>query len=187
MVARQLYREFFEFKPTAHFVLFTNHKPRIYGTDEGIWRRVREVPFDYNVPPTLRDKKLEAKLKAERSGILNWMVEGAIDWMKYGMIESETVRVSTENYRMNEDPVADFLLERCVTNKRNARISPTDLYNNYAEWSYDRKTQPLKRPTFFSLMEDRGYKRLREGSKTVVVGIALLTDDTRAEAASTDF
>src|SRR5262249_50335851 len=44
--ARGMGRDFFEFAPTHKLVLLTNPKPRVKGTDHGIWRRLRIVPFE---------------------------------------------------------------------------------------------------------------------------------------------
>ena len=30
--------------------MFGNHKPRITGTNEGIWRRIKLIPFEYKIP-----------------------------------------------------------------------------------------------------------------------------------------
>ena len=38
--------DFWEFDPTHKIWLATNHKPEVKGTDHGIWRRLRLIPFD---------------------------------------------------------------------------------------------------------------------------------------------
>ena len=43
--ARFLYSESFEFVPQFKLWLATNHKPKIVGADDGIWRRIRLIPF----------------------------------------------------------------------------------------------------------------------------------------------
>ncbi|GHU12348.1 hypothetical protein FACS1894161_0380 [Spirochaetia bacterium] len=76
MTARFLYGEFFSFVPTFKIFMATNHKPVIKGTDHGIWRRIKLIPFTNRIPEEKQDKNLEEKLRAEASGILNWLLEG---------------------------------------------------------------------------------------------------------------
>ena len=45
LTARFLYGEFFNFMPTFKIFMATNHKPVIKGTDHGIWRRIKLIPF----------------------------------------------------------------------------------------------------------------------------------------------
>ena len=73
LTARFLYGEYFSFKPTFKIFMATNHKPKIRGADNGIWRRIKMIPFTVTIPPEQRDKKLTEKLIAENSGILNWL------------------------------------------------------------------------------------------------------------------
>ena len=40
------FKEPFEFEPQLKLWLSTQHKPEIVGTDEGIWRRIRLIPFN---------------------------------------------------------------------------------------------------------------------------------------------
>ncbi|MFA7541986.1 MAG: phage/plasmid primase, P4 family, partial [Lysobacterales bacterium] len=80
ITARRMRQDFFTFEPTHLLALQTNHRPRVSGTDEGIWRRLRLIPFAVTVPPELRDPALPEKLRAELPGILNWCLEG---WRRY--------------------------------------------------------------------------------------------------------
>jgi len=45
ITARFFRKEFFTFSPEFKIFLATNHKPTIVGTDDGIWRRIRLIPF----------------------------------------------------------------------------------------------------------------------------------------------
>jgi len=73
--ARRLYTEAFEFKPMFKLWMFTNYLPKNRGGD-GIWRRVKLIPFAVRIPDDQIDGDLPAKLRAEASGILNWMLAG---------------------------------------------------------------------------------------------------------------
>ena len=44
--ARPLYGEWVDFQPIGKIFLTTNNRPEIRGSDDGIWRRIREIPFN---------------------------------------------------------------------------------------------------------------------------------------------
>ena len=54
ITARILFTNPFTFLPTHKLWIFGNHKPRIAGTDEGIWRRICVVPFTVTIPQEQR-------------------------------------------------------------------------------------------------------------------------------------
>lgn len=109
MLARKLHKEFFEFLMTGKVVIPCNPQPRIPGTDEGIWRRVHLVPWRVTIPAADVDTELGAALKAEASGILNWMIEGFLAWRERGLDPPDGVRAATAAYRHESDPFGEFL------------------------------------------------------------------------------
>ena len=76
--ARQPREKFINFSPTHTLWMFGNHKPKITGTDEGIWRRIKLIPFEYKIPEEeVRDQSVIFKeFELEFPGILNWVIEG---------------------------------------------------------------------------------------------------------------
>ena len=48
--ARRMREDHWQFRPTHKLWIAANHKPVIRGTDRGIWRRVRLVPFVVTIP-----------------------------------------------------------------------------------------------------------------------------------------
>lgn len=134
ILARFLYGSEFEYKPKFKIWMATNHLPIVRGTDDGIWRRIKIIPFNIQIPKEKVDKKLEYKLKAEYTGILNWIVQGAIMWQQEGLEDPEAVRQVIENYRAEMDPL-DAFLEECCTTGQNYSIKARDMYNAYHEWA----------------------------------------------------
>ena len=67
ITARFLYGEFFSFMPTFKIFMATNHKPRIMGVDNGIWRRIKLIPFTVKIPEDKMDRDLTNKLMAEKN------------------------------------------------------------------------------------------------------------------------
>lgn len=79
------------------------------GVDNGIWRRIKIIPFDVTIPPEQRDKNLTEKLISENAGILNWLIQGYAMWKKEGLGDADAVSKANEEYRMDMDAVGTFV------------------------------------------------------------------------------
>ena len=90
-------KDYFEFSATQTYILLVNNKPVIRNTDDGIWRRLRLVPFDQKFEGDNRDLDLKQQLEMEMEGILAWMVEGAISAYQDGLREPATERMPVKN------------------------------------------------------------------------------------------
>jgi putative DNA primase/helicase len=112
MTARILYGEFFNFLPTFKIFMATNHKPVIKGTDHGIWRRIKLIPFTTRIPEEKQDKRLEDKLRAEASGILNWLLEGTRLWRREGLKAPAAILNATDEYRGEMDVIGNSIKEK---------------------------------------------------------------------------
>ncbi|KAF1681256.1 phage/plasmid primase, P4 family [Bacillus sp. SKDU12] len=158
MSARFLRQEYFEFTPEFKVFFTTNHKPIVKGSDEGIWRRIRLVPFTVTIPKEKVDKKLPQKLAAEMPGILRWAVEGCLKWQKEGLKEPEVIRKATEGYREDMDILGPFLTERCVIHPA-AKIESKEIYKEYKNWCFENDDVELKNRAFYRQLEIRGFKK----------------------------
>ena len=116
--ARRMRENFWEFDPTHKLWLSTNHKPVVKGTDHGIWRRLKVIPFTATIPEERQDKTLPQKLRAELPGILNWALSGCLEWQETGLGEPPIVQEATAGYRNEMDVVGQFLEECSETKKK---------------------------------------------------------------------
>lgn len=178
VLARFLRQEFFEFIPNFKVFFTTNHKPIIGGLDEGIWRRVKLIPFNLNLPSHLRDKKLPEKLSLEMPGILNWAVEGCMKWQESGLKEPRVVAVATGTYKEEMDLLAPFLTECCYVDQKdkNLKIEAKELYQVYDRFSYQNSDTAVKNSrAFYRMMETKGFVKKRSTkNKMFFFGITLL-------------
>lgn len=163
VLARFLRQEFFEFIPNFKVFFTTNHKPIIGGLDEGIWRRVKLIPFNLNLPSHLRDKKLPEKLSLEMPGILNWAIEGCMKWQRSGLKEPRVVAEATGNYKQDMDILGPFLDECCYIEKNNddIRIEAKELYKVYADFCFLSSDTCVKNRAFYRMLETKGFERKR--------------------------
>jgi putative DNA primase/helicase len=164
MTARFLYGEFFNFVPTFKIWMATNHKPIIKGTDHGIWRRIKLIPFLTRIEEENQDKHLEQKLMLEGPGILNWLIEGARRWCNEGLKTPPIIIRATDEYRAEMDVIGNFLKERCVQ-RENGSIRARELFKCYQDWCDDHNEHAVSERFFCLLLKEMGLeqKRMNDG------------------------
>lgn len=131
--SRLLYQNSEEFKPEFKILVATNHKPIVKGQDEGIWDRLKLVPFLARITENERDLKLGDKLQAEAEGILWWMIQGLKEWRQWGLATPETVRAATAGYRDEMDTLGLFLGERTQA-APGSKAQLKEVYRAYTDW-----------------------------------------------------
>jgi putative DNA primase/helicase len=170
--ARFLHKEFFRFRPEFKIWLSSNHRPAIRGTDEGIWRRIRLVPFTWQIPEAQRDKQLRGKLQAEASGILNWMIAGLEDYRKGGLRESVDVVEATRSYRSGENWLLQFLEAETETSPQFS-VQAGALYGRYKTWAGISGERVLSEIRFNRAMDESGVAADRPQGKKMYRGLRL--------------
>jgi putative DNA primase/helicase len=159
--ARFLHKEHFEFAPQMKIWLATNHKPNIHDDSNGMWRRVRLIPFTITIPPEEQDKKLYYKLLDEAPGILNWCLEGFKQWQENGLGRCRLVEEATEEYQEAMDVMGRFTYD-CLKLGENFQVKSSALYDCFTEWCRKNGERPWQHTTFSIKFADKGYKKLRK-------------------------
>lgn len=160
VTARFLFKEFFSFRPEFKLWLRGNHKPAIYGTDHGIWRRVHLIPFNVTIPPEERDPALIRKLWHERAGILAWAVDGFLKWKRHGLMPPAVVLQAVEEYRREQDAIGNFL-DECTERQADAVVKAGDLYLEYKYWAQAGGEFQMSMRKFGTSIHERGFTRFR--------------------------
>ncbi|MCW2276363.1 DNA primase [Rhodoblastus acidophilus] len=132
--ARHLNKEFFSFRPQAKLTMQGNYRPKISGTDEGIWQRMILVPWPITIAPAKQDRGLDKKLYQEASGIFNWCLDGLRDWLDHGLLLPETVKSATADYRADSDPLGRFL-EVCTKPDLGKRVQAVEMHRLFCAWA----------------------------------------------------
>ena len=141
MMIRALYADFITFQPIFKLTISGNHLPDIRGGDDGIWRRVMLVKFPVQIPEERRipKKELDEILWAERAGILNWLIDGLLDYLDGGLQEPDEVRAATDDYRKDSDPVGTFLTDATVVSGHEGDfITARELIDAFNFWVEER-------------------------------------------------
>ncbi|MDD3071516.1 MAG: phage/plasmid primase, P4 family [Methanoculleus horonobensis] len=156
-VARK-YENEFEFFPTAKIWFATNHAPKIRGTDDGIWRRIWLIPFEVQIGEEQRDPRITEKLLDERSGILNWMLDGLRRYYAQGgrLEPPEKVIAATRDYRRESDIVGRYLADEMVADPLGT-IERSALYKIYVKWCEEENEKPVSNRSVIKYLRDKGF------------------------------
>lgn len=180
---RNLYESSFNLKPTFKLWMSTNHMPKINNDDDGIWRRVRKIPFRYKFVDGDKDVNFfENKLLPEMGGILNWAIEGCLKWQQEGECIPEVVKASVDEYRIDSDPIQRFIADECITAKsETVRVNVPDLYKTYESWCKENKEYTLSSIKFSKKMTEKEFEKGRTNSGSYWKGIGLVDKDHQVE------
>ncbi len=174
LTARVLQGNPFDFKPKFKLFISGNHKPVIRGEDDGIWRRIKVIPFDMQVKDTDVDKQLFQKLMAEKSGILNWAIQGCLLWQENGkLLEPQIVKTEVASYRSDQDIMGAWLEEKCVLTPEK-QCSTRELFINYSDWVRASGSNPVTETRFSTRLIERGFTKQRINQKMTFIGIGLI-------------
>lgn len=172
ITVRFLHKEYFSYTPQFKVWMSSNNKPAIRGTDWGIWRRMKLIPFEVTIEEKQKDKFLGSKLRKEASGILNWMLKGLEHYREGGLVSPEKVKAATRQYKDSQDVVGQFLQAKCVLGSH-AEIRGSELYANYKRWAEANREYAMKESKFTeSILKVPGITKTvrKEGKWYVGVG-----------------
>ena len=161
--AEKKFKDPFDFTPTHTLVLYTNHLPKVKGTDDGIWRRIIVIPFNHKFTKDNADIKNYSDFLYEEAGefVLTWVIEGAKKAYEsnFKLRNPSIVQEAINNYKKQNDWFGIFINECCEVNK-DFKCSSSRLYQTYREFSLARGERPRATIDFYSELERQGYKRI---------------------------
>lgn len=177
VTCRFLFGDEFEYEPEFKLWVATNHKPVIRGTDVGIWRRIRLIPFEVNIPKNKVDKNLKYKLREEMPLILRWAVEGCMMYQREGLEMPECVRKATEEYKSEMDLLQAFA-DSCVVIDYGVQVGvpANDLYAAYVHWAERNNEYVMTSRKFFTEIGKKLPEKRREARGIVYGQIRLVGD-----------
>ncbi|MGQ3049868.1 MAG: phage/plasmid primase, P4 family [Niveispirillum sp.] len=173
ITARNLYEnDEIELQVVGKFFISCNEKPRIKGTERGIWRRQEVIDpkhiwrTEKDTDPDLQhlpmaDMELDDKLRAEAQGILAWLVRGCLEWQKMKLCRPPRALAAIQAYRGENDRVMQFLQD-CTERRdgHSSSVGQSELYRIYQMWCEESGSHPLAKDRFGAAMRDH---RMQEG------------------------
>lgn len=189
--SRGLYGGAFFWTPRGVPILSCNRTPKIKDEDEGTRRRLVFIPFDVNLRSLPADQQrppdeVDAELRAEGAGILNWLVDGFRDFMAQGINPPEPMNRLKTALLEAADPVGVFLDEMTVR-EPGGNINVTEFYKVHERWCENEGRTLYQMKTVGDILVEKGFTRRKTSGRSVWDGLgwhrdaaALVSDVTGA-------
>lgn len=139
ITCRAMRKEEIEYVARWKLVIEVNPLPKVSSDDDGFWRRVHLTPWSYQFDKEGQKSKpmeeLLADLAKESSGILNWMIEGALEWLKTRRLPlSAAADLAITNYRQSASAIGAWLIDRADRSDKSAETKASVLYADFKEY-----------------------------------------------------
>ena len=168
------------FYPSHKLFLMTNSQPQAPPNDKAFWERLHLIPFTISFvnrdPQEAHERRaiidLDRQLRKEAPGILAWLIRGCLLWQKHGLNPPLLVTEATEQYRRNEDLLADFI-DECCLREPGAKEKAAVLYSRFVEWYHDNVGQKEPTGTWFGKQLVQKYTKWKSEGCVMYQGVAL--------------
>ena len=174
MSARYLHHEAFEFFPTHKLLIRGNYLPGAHDAGDGFWRRMVPIEFGVQIPEAERIPDLDRQIIAyELPGVLNWALEGCLEWQRAGLKIPASIKAFTNQYREETDVLGQWETECCQRTFDDTATKVADLYESYRFFCCGEGMLPMSKNQFSRLLAQRGLKRANGRAVRRFVGIEL--------------
>lgn len=165
----------FTFKSNCKHIYCLNNLPRVGDKTDAFFRRIISIPFNIQIKREDQVLGLHKQLASEeRSGILNWMIEGYLRLRNQGwqFTKSNQVEQLAEDYRKDNNNVLSFVDEKCYLDEPDSFTTNESLYETYVEYCKKSGVQSVKKKSFIhELVENFQLKREKFGGTRGLEGI----------------
>lgn len=174
---KKLYNDHKEATPTHKLFLFGNYKPTVSGCDHGIWRRIVIIPFTETITDEEKKTELPELLKAEFSGILNWLIKGVAKYLKEGLEQPDIINDAVAEYKSDEDIFGEFITECLDLSDPKERTLKTDVFDAYKKWCNNDNTLFKSRTNLYKALRERGIHPISNNYPLALREEALVDND----------
>ena len=159
--ARFMRQDFFEYVPQFKLAIYGNYRPALRSINEAIRRRMNLLPFEKTIAEDRRDKDLAEKLKGEWPGILQWLIDGCLEWQRDGLMPPKIVTESTEEYLNAEDSLVAWLDDCCIK-EGGEWIKSADLFEKWRTWAEKAGEYVGSQKRFSDRLQAHGFRPERK-------------------------
>ena len=168
---RHLYGRYSTFTIIGKLLLATNSLPQINNSDYGIWRRIMAIPFNRTFSVEEQDKTLQSKLMEELPGILNWAIQGCLEWQRDGLNPPKIVQDQVAEYKSSMDSISQFIKDECELGA-DCSHTASQFFSEYRSWCLAVGKKPKNQTAFKRALEaTKGVYQKRTAKGNIWFGI----------------
>jgi putative DNA primase/helicase len=173
--ARFMRQDFFDFDPHFKLLVSGNHKPGLKTVDAAIRRRFNLIPFAASLPldahgRPISDPDYESRFAEELPAILQWVVDGALEYQADGLSPPAVVRKATDEYLSQEDAIALWIEECCDAGEKCAINA---LYRSYRNWAEQSNEFRGSKKWLSQKLDAKHFQRYKSGNERGFNGLTL--------------
>lgn len=172
--ARRLYHDSTIITDYARLAFNSNTMPDSNDTSAGFLRRLLIVEFNKTIPVDKRDPNLADKLCKEAPGILNWMIEGLVRFIKngYKFSASTTLNTSMQAFQDSSNNVKAFMDSMSYKPGNTMVVKLKDLYTQYRNYCGVNNIKAIESQANFKIkLDGLAYKIESANKKATMIHI----------------
>lgn len=148
------------FKPRCKLICACNSYINSKDLTHAFLRRWSFIKFERTFSEAEANRNLINELCEDLPGILNWLIEGYLDYMQNGLLRTAEDAETKEEFIQQYNPIATFL-KYGLDNMGGKCLTAADLYHmHYVPWCEKAHAGVIQMSTFFNLVR-KMMERLR--------------------------
>jgi len=159
ITARFMRQDNFTYRPQFKLLLHGNHKPILRNVDDAWRRRFHIIPFTFQ--PARPDETLKAPLRDEYGQILQWAIDGCLDWQKNGLIVPPRVKAETAQYFLSQNIFATWIEDRCEVD-RTLSATNAELFSSWKTFAEAAGEHPGSAKLLHEELVGAGFKPVKD-------------------------
>jgi putative DNA primase/helicase len=161
ITGRYMGKDYVTFDPTHTLWLMANDRLQVPHDDQGVWRRLRVIPFDFAKKESEQVGGLfERIMQEEAPGILARWIAKAGQYLREGISTPSVVLTARESYITEQDTVKEWLEAHCeiATEKPAEFLTPGAVARkSYLDWCRMERRTALSPQKFSQALRDKGF------------------------------
>lgn len=142
------------YRPRCKIFVECNIIPRAPSDDKGFRRRMKlymwRVSLDDTPQGAMPPDIVLSRLAAEKPGILNWLIAGALEWLTTRVIpQPKTMSEVLSDFWADSSPLLEWMGDWCDTSDPEAREPSKRLYDHFKKWCEDSGREHVMTETAF--------------------------------------